>query len=225
MGLGRAGGGRVRRALRVSEGRAHVASPVGGSWGPWTVSACGGRDGCTGGLGSVGAAHAAHVSHVRRLCHSLAEEREVREVPIMGVLFSGLLELRNLEFCPCFEGTPIGGFPIGYSSKDGQNSKFLNFEFWAQEEAPRAGHGQGRRGTTRDPVQATTRQRARAGAPRAPPALSAKATSARFAAAAVTASPALAARAAPRPGSVLGLWGLVLGLGSGLGLRLELGLG
>jgi hypothetical protein len=41
------------------------------------------------------------------LCHSLAEEREVREVPIMGVLFSGLLELRNLEFCPCFEGNPI----------------------------------------------------------------------------------------------------------------------
>ena len=58
-------------------------------------------------MGSVGAAHAAHVSHVRRLCHSLAEEREVREVPIMGVLFSGLLELRNLEFCPCFEGNPI----------------------------------------------------------------------------------------------------------------------
>jgi len=39
-------------------------------------------------------------------CHSLAEEREVREVLIMGMLFSGLLELRNLEFCPCFEGNP-----------------------------------------------------------------------------------------------------------------------
>ena len=61
VGRGRAGGGRVRRPLRVSGAARTWASP----WGARGVrgSACGGGVmGVTGGLGSVGAAHAAHVS-------------------------------------------------------------------------------------------------------------------------------------------------------------------
>ena len=71
MGRGRAGGGRVRRALRVSEGRARGLT-LGGGGGSWGTVACvvgvmrvrSGGEG-VGGLGSVGAA-AAHATHVSR---------------------------------------------------------------------------------------------------------------------------------------------------------------
>ena len=118
--------------------------------------------------------------------------------------------------------------------KNGQNSQMLNFEFWVQEghghpPPARAGPRQGRRGTSVILSQATTRRPSTCGCSlRAPPSLSAKATSACFCRRRRRRGDGIAGSRSARSTSArvrVRAAGLVLGLGSVLGLGLERGLG
>ena len=202
MGRGRAGGGRVRRALRVSEGRGkHM-------WG--RVCASGFRHAERGGV-NQGTARFAHFAH-------FFQRKGVERGLTFFFFFCG--EKKKKSPAHPWDFAPRRGVQTlqRLLFKRRANSQILNFEFWVQEghghPPPGPGRAQaGQEGHGRVLLsQATTRRPSACGCSlRAPPPLSAKATSACFcaaaAAAAVTASPAPAARAAPRPGSVLGRWG------------------
>ena len=96
MGLGRAGGGRVRRALRV---RGEAARTWGLPLGGRVARVAGGVMGvCTRGGGLGSATGAAHV-RARRL-PSLEKERE--RFRSWGVLFSGLLAIEKFRILPVF---------------------------------------------------------------------------------------------------------------------------
>ena len=117
--------------------------------------------------------------------------------------------------------------------KNGQNSQMLNFEFWVQEghgHPPGPGRAQaGQKGHGRVLLsQATTRRPSTCGCfLRAPPPLSAKATSACFCRRRRRGDGIAGSRSARSTSARVRVRavGLVLGLGSGLGLGLVLGLG